>query len=116
MSRLIPEQKNILSDWDSHYFYYYEFCCEADSVRMQFTLWGSEEVEQLIEVFKRINRIYRFSGRLKPNFGYGHPKKTETVHFDRNISEEDLFAILEKLYREMMDFEKELLDKMAEDY
>ena len=116
MSRLIPEQKNILSDWDSHYFYYYEFCCEADSVCMQFTLWGSEEVEQLIEVFKRINRIYRFSGRLKPNFGYGHPKKTETVHFDRDISEEDLFAILEKLYREMMDFEKELLGKMAEEY
>ena len=51
-----------------------------------------------------------------PNFGYAHPKVTETVHFDRDISEKDLFAILEKLYEEMMDFEKELLDKMAEDY
>lgn len=116
LSRLIPQQKDICSDWGTTSFYYYEFVCKVDSVQMQFTLYGSEQAESLIDVFRRINDIYSFRGRFMPNFGYAHPKVTETVHFDRDISEKDLFAILEKLYEEMMDFEKELLDKMAEDY
>lgn len=114
MSRLIPEQKNVLSGWENHHFYYYEFGCAADSVYMKFTLWGSEEAVTLTDVFRRINQYYKFSERLRPNFGFGFPKKTETIHFDRNVSEDELFAILEKLYREMMDFERDLLDKMKD--
>lgn len=113
LSRLIPQQKDIYSDWSTTSFYYYEFICKVDSVGLQLSFYGSEEAESLIDVFKRINDICSFKGNLKPNFGYAHPKITETIHFDRDISEEDFFAILEKLYEEMMDFEKDLLAKMS---
>ena len=122
MSKIIPKEVEAESEWGTHDFYFYEFVCEDSSVRAQLAIYAAKTIsEELRKTYINIHKKYKRFENLgdkdsfRKNFKafYELPFETDPVEVDDCISEEDLFKVFEKLYSQLIVFEKDFITKIS---
>ena len=122
MSKIIPKEVEAESEWGTHDFYFYEFVCEDSSVRVQLAIYAAKTIsEELRKTYINIHKKYKRFENLgdkdsfRKNFKafYELPFETDPVEVDDCISEEDLFKVFEKLYSQLIVFEKDFITKIS---
>lgn len=63
--------------------------------------------EKIFNIFRKINREFKFADRLTHKRDYGFPMETEYVDVS-DKTDDELFAIFENLHNQLKDFEKQL--------
>jgi uncharacterized protein with ParB-like and HNH nuclease domain len=121
MSKIIPDEVEAVSDWGTHNFYFFEFVCNEKSVSAQFAIYGVKTIsDELYELYDKINENYKpfddFKGKqFRRSFRsfYDLLMKTDPVEIDTDMSDEDLNNVFEKLYTQLIAFEKDFIEKMS---
>ena len=105
----------------THNFYFFEFVCNEKSVSAQFAIYGVKTIsDELYELYDKINENYKpfdyFKGKqFRRSFRsfYDLLMKTDPVEIDTDMSDEDLNNVFEKLYTQLIAFEKDFIEKMS---
>ena len=105
--KIIPSTTSEKSIWGTNEFCYYEFECNESEVNARFVISCQNSPEKIFNIFRKINREFKFADRLTHKRDYGFPMETEYVDVS-DKTDDELFAIFENLHNQLKDFEKQL--------
>ena len=112
MSRLLPDSENTLSGWNTKNYYFYEIVNRrGESFYIKLSLSSNDIPDDLM---KMCNRIHHSSLGTLPKGGWKWctPFSTKAVKIGEELSEEKIYHQLNKQFKAIQDFEKNLMEKL----
>lgn len=115
MSEVIPDY-DVLSAWDTTDHYFYEIRNTfGDKVYIQFAVNSKGLTAEEKQLYEKIYELFPM-GKYAENWSWRLHFKSSKVSIGKIISKEEISSGLDKCYSEMLEFEKELISKLKEDY
>ena len=114
MSNLMPDAETALSGWNTHNYYFYEINLNANGFKMQLSLSSKDIPQDLLAVCNKINE-YSPSKSQKDNWQWRIPFSTKYTKFNENYSEEYIFKLADKHFKDLMIMESKLLNAINAD-
>jgi hypothetical protein len=112
MSKVIPDSDTADSGWGTKNHYFYEIVNnQGKKLFMQFALSGKNLSEEQRRICNRINEISP-SRTQRENWQWKLPFVSTRVRLDENTKKEDILRILEDSYKQIMEFEKKIIDSL----
>ncbi len=113
MSKVLPVEEGILSDWNCENHYFYEILNKTGKdVYIKFVL-NSKNIGD--EIRNRCNRINDFVSmkQVKDNWIWWTAFKTSKVEVPEDFTKEDIYKGLDAAFDEILSFERDLVDYLG---
>ena len=110
MSEILPDAKDAKSGWGTKNHYFYEFAYDKGRWFLKMALSGENIPNDLNAICEIISEHF-YSRGIKENWKWRTVFSTKRVDFSKSTDEE-VISILNDLYAEAMQFEKQVVDVM----
>ena len=114
MSEILPDAEEALSGWNTKNYYFYEIINDGGNrYYMQLAVSSQNIPEHLRVMCDRINALHP-SKRRKENWKWRTHFSTRRIHVDEELSEEEIFAQLDKFLENIKSFERNLKARLEQ--
>lgn len=117
MSEILPDAKKSASGWNTKNHYFYEIVNaienKKNSIHMKITFSLSNISKKMLNICNRILELHP-PRRKDDDRGWRCPFITKHIFIDKKMSDRDIIAILDDLFKELMMFEKKVVNEMKD--
>lgn len=112
MTDILPDLKDAPSGWNTDTHYFYEIINRSGKeTYIQLAISSKNIPDDFRAICDRIHVLYPMNGG-KPDWQYRVPFKTSVVMIEDALSKDSLFSELDACLGEILDFEKDLKEKL----
>ena len=114
MSRLLPDAQDAESAWHTNSYYYYEIVnVNGHELTIQLAVNSDNIPEDLRNASDRIEKHFP-SPKRSDNWRYRYPMRTATYPLPDDLSESEIFRLLDLMLKDVFVFEEKLKQKLSE--